>query len=175
MKTKAQKSEELKKGKELLQKSGVLVFSDFTNMSAENMRRFRKELKTVGAGFLVIKKRLLGLLLKEAGADFDLKKFKSSLGTVFSEGDAEKISGTVFKFFAALEVPEGKEKDMWTKRIVGGYDLKKKSPVEASQILFIGKLPPREVLLAQLLGMLASPLRSFIYVLDQKSKHSETS
>lgn len=170
MKTKAQKGEELKKGKELLGKSGVLIFSDFTNMSAENMRRFRKELKTAGASLLVIKKRLLNLLFKEVGVDFDLKQFKASLGTVFSSSDIEKISGPVYKFFSGLEILEGKEKDMWVKRILGGYDLKNKIPIEASQIVFVGKLPPREVLLAQLLGMLTAPLRSFMYLLDERSK-----
>lgn len=170
MKTKAQKADELKKGKELFQKSHVLIFSDFTKMSAENMRKLRKELKTAGAELLVIKKRLLNLILKETGIDFDLTQFKSSIGTVFSSGDAEKISGPVYTFFSKLEVPEGQDKAMWVKHILGGYDVKGKAPIDAQQIVFIGKLPPREVLLAQLLGMLAAPLRSFMYLLQEKSK-----
>ncbi len=170
MKSKAQKTEELKQGKELLAKSQVLVFTDFTNLPAEDMRRLRRELKTVGANFLVLKKRLLNILLKEAGIDFDVRQFKLSLGTVFSEADIEKISLPVYKLFASLEVPEGKAKDMWVKHILGGYDLKNKVAVDATQIVFIGKLPPHEALLAQLLGMLTAPIRSFLYVLDQKSK-----
>ena len=45
-------------------------------------------------------------------------------------------------------------------------------PIDAAQVVFIGNLPPREVLLAQLLGMIAAPIRSFLYVLDQKSKQA---
>ncbi len=172
MKTKAQKGEELKKGKELFDKSEVLVFSDFTGMTAENMRRFRNELKAVGASLLIIKKRLLNIALKESGIDFDAKQFKSSLGTVFSAGNAEKISGPVFKFFSSLQVPEGKEKDMWIKHILGGYDTKNKTAINSEDIIFIGKLPSKEVLLGQLLGMLTSPLRSLMYVLDERSKQS---
>src|SRR3989344_3851924 len=170
MKSKAQKTEELKEGRELLKKSQVLVFTDFTNLPAEDMRRLRRELKTVGANFLVLKKRLLNILLKEAGINFDARQFKLSLGTVFSEADVEKISLPVYKLFASLAVPEGGAKDMWVKHILGGYDLKGTVAEDAAQIVFIGKLPPREVLLAQFLGMLASPIRSFLYVLDQKSK-----
>lgn len=173
MKTKAQKQEELKKGKELLAKSQVLVFTDFTNLPTRNLRALRKELRAVGANFLVIKKRLLNLLLKEAGVNFDVKQFKLSVGTVFSEVDAEKISIPVYKLFAAIEVPEGKAKDVWVKHILGGYDLKNKKFIEPTDIVFIGKLPPREVLLAQLLGMFASPIRSFLYLLDQKSKQTK--
>jgi hypothetical protein len=40
----------------------------------------------------------------------------------------------------------------------------------AEDVVYIGKLPPREVVLAQLLGMLAAPIRSFLYILDEKSK-----
>ena len=173
MKTKAQKQEELKKGKELLAKAQVLVFTDFTNLPTKDVVRLRKELKTVGASYLVIKKRLLNVLLKEKKIDFDIRQFKLSVGTVFSEANAEKISLPVYKLFASLEVPEGKAKDMWVKHILGGYDLVNKKFIDPSEIVFIGKLPPREVLLAQLLGMLASPIRSFLYVLDQKSKQTK--
>ncbi len=170
MKTKIQKQEELTKGKELLAKSRVLVFTDFTNLPTSDLRNLRKELKAVGAKFLVIKKRLLNLLFKQADIDFDVKQFKFSVGTVFSEGNVEKISIPVYKLFASIEVLEGGAKDMWVKHILGGYDIKNKKFIEPSEIVFIGKLPPREVLLAQLLGMLAAPVRSFLYLLDQKSK-----
>ena len=170
MKTKVQKNEEMKEAKVLLDKSQALIFADFTNITAENLRKLRGELKKNGANFLVIKKRLLGLLLKERGIDVDLKQFKTSVGTIFSEGDNEKISGPAYKFFAGLEVPEGGDKQMWVKKILMGYNVKGKAAMEAQEIIYIGKLPPREVVLAQLLGMLAAPLRSFMYLLDQKSK-----
>lgn len=162
----------MKRAKELLDKSQALIFADFTKIPAESIRKMRIELKKSDANFLVIKKRLLGLLLKEKGIDVDLKQFKVSVGTIFSKGDSERIAGPAFKFFSGLEVPEGGAKDMWTKKILSGYDLKKSLPMDAAQIVYIGKLPPREVLLAQLLGMLASPIRSFMYLLDQKSKRS---
>ena len=170
MKTKAQKGEELKKAKALLDKSQALIFADFTKIAAEDVRKFRMELKKGGASLLVIKKRLLALLLKEQGIDVDLKKFKISIGTIFSEKGTEMVAGPAFKFFSGLEVPEGGDKNMWVSHLLGGYDVKGKLPVDAAQVVFIGKLPPREVLLAQLLGMLAAPLRSFMYLLDQKAK-----
>ncbi len=170
MKTKAQKTEELKKAKALLDKSQALVFADFTKVAAEDVRKLRIELKKTGGNFLVIKKRLLALLLKERGIDVDLKQFKMSIGTIFSEKGADAAAGPAFKFFSALEVPEGGDKQMWVNHLLGGYDVKDKAAMDAARVIFIGKLPPREVLLAQLLGMLASPLRSFMYLLDQKAK-----
>jgi large subunit ribosomal protein L10 len=170
MKTRAQKEEELANARALFDKSQALIFADFTKITAENLRKLRQELKKADANFLVIKKRILGILLKEKGIDVDLKQFKTSVGTIFSEADSEHIAGPAFKFFSGMEVPEGAAKDVWIKKILAGYDISGKTSMNAEQIIYIGKLPPREVVLAQLLGMLAAPIRSFMYILDQKSK-----
>jgi len=170
MKTKIQKGEELKKARQLLEKSQALIFADFTKVAAEDLRRFRRELQKAGANFLVIKKRLLGILLKEKGIASDLKQFKVSIGTIFAEGEVEKAAGPAFTFFSKLDVPEGGDKQMWVKHLLGGHDIKRGNPFDAAQIVYIGKLPPREIVLAQLLGVLAGPIRSFLYVLDQKAK-----
>lgn len=170
MKSKAQKGEELKKGKKLLEGSNVLVFADFSGVTTANTTKLRKVMRESDGEFLVIKKRLLNLLLKEKGASFNMREFGGQVGTIFSKGDIEKISGPVYNFFSKLEVPEGGDKQMWVKKILGAFDVKAGKAVGADQIMFIGKLPPREVLLAQLLGMLAAPLRSFMYLLQEKSK-----
>jgi large subunit ribosomal protein L10 len=170
MKTKAQKSEELKKAKVLLDKSQALAFADFTQVTAEDVRKLRGELKKQGANFLVVKKRLLGLLLKEKGVNANLGQYKVSVGTVFSEGGIETAAGPAYKFFSSLAVPEGAPKDFWTKHLLGGYDGKAGELIDGQMAIAIGKLPPRDVLLAQFLGMLTAPIRSFLYVLDQKAK-----
>ncbi len=172
MKTKAQKGEELAHARELLAKSKGLIFADFTKVTAEDTRKLRRELLPVGAKFLVIKKRLLKIALKEKGIEANLEPYKTSIGTVFSENDLEAAAGPVYRFFKGLEVPEGQPKDTWTKHLVGGYDARTNVVVDSAQVIMIGNLPPREVLLAQLLGMLAAPIRSFLYVLDQKSKQT---
>ncbi|MEK7193385.1 MAG: 50S ribosomal protein L10 [Patescibacteria group bacterium] len=166
MKTKAQKSEELKKGKQLLEGSHFLVFTDFTKVATKDLRRLRSELTKLNAGFMVIKKRLLAILLKEKGVDFNPKQFKFSLGTVFAQ-DIEKASATVYKFFKEL----GAEKE----KVLGGLDLKSKGFLDADKIRAIGQLPPREVLLGQLLGMIVAPIRSLLYVLKEKSTRSTSS
>lgn len=172
MKTKAQKQTELNRAKEMLQKSTALIFADFTKVTAEEVRKFRTELKKNGANLLMIKKRLLGLLFKEKGMDIDLTKTKVSIGTIFSEKGTEMAAGSAFKFFSGLEVPEGSDKKMWVNHLLGGYDVAGKLPIDAAQIVMIGKLPPREVLLAQLLGMISAPIKSLLYILDQKAKRS---
>ena len=142
--------------------SKMLILTDFGKLSAEQLRAFRREMKNADAKLLVMKKRLLSILLKEYGADVDVKSNKLSVGAVFSKSGLEEISAPVYKFFKELKLEKEK--------ILGGWDAAAKKAVDASEIAFIGSLPPREVLLGQLLGMLSSPIRSFLYVLDQKSK-----
>src|SRR5258708_5199903 len=173
MKTKSQKLEELGIGKELAKDAKVFIFTDLSQVPTSKLRLLRRDLKKIGATVFVMKKRLLGLLLKERGVDFDPKQSKMPIATVFSNADLEQVAAPVYKVFAGLEVQEGGDKQMWTKKLLGGYDVKGSAVVDAAQIVFIGKLPPREVLLAQLLGMIAAPIKSFLYVLDQKSKQTK--
>jgi len=128
----------------------------------------RQELKKGGNPLLVIKKRLLGLILKEKGIEFDSREFKTSVGTVFVS-NLENAASSIYKFFKGLETD--KKIDVKAgEKILGGYDLKEKSAIDAARIVFIGQLPPREILLAQLLGMIAAPIKSLLYILDQKAK-----
>lgn len=161
MKTKAQKTEELKKGKALLAGSQLLIFTDLTKVSTEEMRRLRRELKNIGVNLLVIKKRLLGILLKEKGIEFENGKFKMPVATIFSSISIDRASAPIYKFFKTLNLEKEK--------ILGGYDLTVKRFIEANEVIAIGGLPPREVLLSQLVGQLAAPLTSLLYVLQVKA------
>ena len=165
MKSRAQKTEELKKGKELLEKSAFLLFTDFTKVTAEGLRKLRRELRKSDARFLVIKKRLLGLLLKEKKIDFDTQQFKISMGTVFAP-DIEQSAGSVYRFFKEMKEENTK--------ILGGYNLTENRAMTVNEVLMIGALPAREVLLGQLLGMIAAPIRSFLYILSERSKKIES-
>ncbi|MEK7077414.1 MAG: 50S ribosomal protein L10, partial [Patescibacteria group bacterium] len=136
---------------------------DFTKIAAEDMRRLRRELASAGGKFLVIKKRLLELMLKEKGLDFEAKQFKTSLGTVFAP-EVEKSAGSLFQFFKKL----GVEKE----KMLGGYDVAGKTFMDADKVKMIGALPPREVLLAQLASMIAAPIRSLLYIMKEKSQRS---
>ena len=170
MKTKVQKGEELKEGKKLLEKSQVLIFTDFSKVKTADVRNLRQQLKEVKAKYFVIKKRLLALILKEQGIDVDVKGLGSQVGTIFSESDIEKSSAPVYKFFYGIGGDTKAGRTESVKKIVGAYDLKKKNFIEAKDVVFIGQLPPREVLLGQLFGMIAAPISSLLYILKEKSK-----
>jgi ribosomal protein L10 len=190
MKTKAQKKEQLEKGKELLATSRSLVFADFGSLTAEQTRKLRRELKDASSEMHVFKKRILSLVFKgkelPGGAPsktqaegVNLNEYKVPVAAIFSKAALEEVSGTVYRFFKELStkggsLPAGKAGasggKLETIKILGGYETEGGRFVPASEVLFLGQLPSREVLLGQLVGMIASPLRSFMFVLSERSK-----
>ncbi len=162
MLSRAKKIEQVEQGKKLLGESATLIFTDFTKTKNEDLRNLRAVLKEVGAKFQVIKKRLLGIVLKERGIEFNPREFESQVGTIFVKGDVSEVAGPIYQF----------SKDNEGFKILGGLDVLSKAIIPGETIIAIGKLPSREVLLAQLIGVLSSPLRMFAYVLSEKAKRS---
>lgn len=160
MKTKAQKIEQVKETKDLLNKSKVLVFADFTGTDMEKVKELKKTIKPA-AKMKVVKKNLLKVAMKESGFDFDPKQFESQLGTIFSDETIDKVAGPVYKFAKTY-------KDNF--KILGAYDIEKKTFVSPEEVTFIGTLPSREILLAQVVGMLSAPIKMFLYILSEKGK-----
>ena len=170
MKSKQQKQEEIKHGEDLMKNKEAVLFIDFSKVRTADLRNLRVELKKAGNPLLVMKKRLLALVLKKNGLTWETKDMKTQVGAVFASS-LEAAAQSVYKFFKALE----KEKKIEGTKILGGFDVKEGVFMPAPEVAAVGSLPPRDVLLAQLAMMIAAPVKSLLYVLDQKSKRSQTS
>lgn len=160
MKTKAQKKEAVAHGVKSIRENETLVLADFTGVPTAELNSFRKTLRAMGAAFTVVKKRLFKLMLAEHGITFDPKSLAGQLGVVFSPKDLVETAGATYRF------AKGKEQF----KILGGFDLKEKKFLEGTDVVRYGSLPPKEVLLGQLVGMLTVPLRQFMTVLNERAK-----
>lgn len=162
MLTKQQKIEQVEKGQKLFKESHILVFTDFTGAGVEDIKSLRKTLKELGAKFSVIKKKLMRIIFEKMSLDFNPEQFESQLGTISSQKDITEFISPVYKF--------SREKEKQGFKILGAYDLTEKKFIDAETVIKIGKLPTREVLLGQLVGVLSAPMRMFLYVLNEKAK-----
>ena len=158
--TRAKKEEIFSEVSEKISQSRFLIFADFQGVGVSELQKLRTALKEAGANFKVIKKRILRLVLRERGFDFDPVKFEGQVGTVFGTNELEKIIAPVYHFL----------EDNERFKILGGLDLTSKEELSAEKIIAIGKLPSREILLAQLVGVMVAPIRKLAYVLDVLSK-----
>lgn len=158
MKSKQQKIKEVKTGEKLFEKSQSFIFIDFSKVPNENIILLKKKLKEFGIQFKVIKKRLLRILFKENKIDFDPQTvFEGQTGTIFAPKDVYSIASSIYKSFDGV-------------KILGAYDLKEKQFMESDLLKKIALLPSREILLAQLAGILTAPIKMFLFVLSEKSK-----
>ncbi|HEY4523493.1 MAG TPA: 50S ribosomal protein L10 [Candidatus Paceibacterota bacterium] len=166
MKTKTQKIQAVEEGMEAIKKSETLIFADFSGVSVEELKRLRRALREIGAKFSVMKKRLMRVMFEKLGLDFNPEKFEAQVGTVLSLKGISDVAGVVYKF--SRETVGANKKERFA--ILGAYDMSAKKFMEDSEVKMIGQLPSREVLLGQLLGTIAGPMRAFLYVLNKKSK-----
>lgn len=164
MKTRAQKTQIVEHTVKQIADNRTAVLADFTGSKVNDLNEFKKMLKAIGAKFTVLKKRLLKLAFQNQGIDFDPKRFEGQVGVVFSEKDIAETAGTVYAF--AKE-----KKDSF--KILGGFNLEEKAFISAEDVTRFGLLPPREILLGQVVGMIASPIKSLLFVLKERSKKVE--
>jgi len=165
MLTKEQKSAQIEEGKKMLENSKSLIFIDFSGTPVEMMKKLRNSLRESGSKLKVIKKKLLRIIFEKSGVDFNPEQFEAHLGVIFTEKEVTEVAVPVYKF--------SKEADKTAFKILGGYDLVAKDFYDGQKIKFIGQLPPREILLAQFIGMLSMPIKMFMNVLNEKSKMVE--
>jgi len=155
MLTKEQKKKVIENETADLKKSRSVVFIDFSGVKTGDLNAFRRTIRLSGGELKVIKKRLLRVAFTEAGLDFTPEIFESQVGTIFSGDEIFAIAQPAYKFASA--------------KILGGYDIEGKRFVPAEEVIMLGQLPSREILLGQLVGMLSAPIRSFMFVLKERA------
>jgi large subunit ribosomal protein L10 len=139
-----------------LSKSPLVLLTDYKGLSVAEITKLRDELYEVGAKYRVAKNTLIKLALEKAGVDSE--ELKSSLeGTtalLYTEGDAVLALKVLFKFIKEVKKPEVR---------CGVMDGRFITAEEAKEF---STLPPREVLLAQLVGQMQAPIYGLHAVLS---------
>ncbi len=155
-KTIEQKKQEIEEiNRELKETGGFLVFG-FSGIPVNELNGFRSRLREIKGEMRIVKRRLLGICMKENKIDFEPDPFLGQTAFVSFRGDILDIAGVVYDFVKKEET-EGK--------ILGGYDSKEKEVYGAEYLERIGQLPSREVLLGQVVGGISGPIRAFVYTL----------
>ena len=169
MLTKVQKKEHVADGTERIKKSASMVFTDFTGVPTGDIRMLKLALQASGATYKVFKKRLLQIAMNNAGVAVDTTKFEAQLGTVFASKSIYDVAGTVAKF--AKEFFKKSKKEF---KVLGAYDAKEAKVIDAATFQLIAKLPPREILLAQIAMMLPMPVKKVMVGLNSRKEQLKT-
>lgn len=163
--TKAKKEQIVSKLSGLFKKAELLVFLKFRGLPVAKAGELRRKLRGVGASYVVAKKRLARLVLKNEG--IEMPKL---------DGEVAFISSGEDVIAAAKEVHLFAKLHRESVSLLGGIFSAKGGPasggerqlrvIDAGAVTHLALIPPREVLLSQVLGVLAGPLRGFMGVLN---------
>lgn len=155
---KKQKTKIINDLKELFSRQKAIILVGITGLKVKDISELRKKIKLIDGNLKVAKKTLMKIVFKENNLKFDKSQFKEETALVFGFKDEILPAKTVYQFF--------KKNDKL--KILGGYfDGKFK---EAGEVITLAQLPPKEELMARLVGGLKSPISSFVHVLQGNIK-----
>jgi len=157
---------------EELKSASSIVLVDFTGLTVKNQQGLKKRLKEIGAKMFVTKNTLFKLAGREAKIPDEALQDTVLTGPtayIISEQDPIAPLQIIYKFATENEILGFK-----VGVIEGNFQ-------DKESLITLAKLPSKQVLFAQAVGTIASPmyglvgtlqanLQKLVYVLDQKSK-----
>lgn len=169
MKSKKQKSEELKSLKSKLPESQITVFTSFARtgekgLSVAQMMQLKRLLREAKSEYVVTKKTLVEMATKDISkeAPIDVYDMVGSLGLVVGNEEPYSIAKKLYEF--SRKNPALK----FFGAVIGGAFISKE------QFLEMAKMPSKEILIGRLLGMMKYPITSLYVVMSEVVKKKQT-
>ena len=136
---------------ERLRSSQTLILADYRGLSVSELDEVRTKLLEHGARFHVVKNTLTKLAADEAGFE-TLKELLDGPTAIAFVGDGDMVS-------VAKTLSETARK---TKILELKGGILEGTPMDASQVAELAKLPPADVLRGQVLGAIVGPLTEIV-------------
>lgn len=161
MAIKQEKLDKVQQIKEKIEKSQSVIFADYRGLTVEEDTNLRRKFREAGVEYKVLKNTLTSIAAKEAGIE-GVDEFLAG-PTSFAFGYADpaapaRILNDFAKEHKKLELKGG---------IVQGeiFNLDK--------VKELATIPPREVLIAKLLGSFKAPMSNFAYLVNAIKEKKE--
>ena len=146
------KVEKMEALKEELKDYHSFIFTDYRGLNVQQINQLRNSLRDKGAHYHVIKNRYAKRVFQDLGLDGMDQYLVNPTAIAYFEKNLSEI--------AKVLIDSAEETTLGLK---GGYS--DGSIISSDELVKISKLPSRDVLLAQLLGMLNAPQRGLVTAL----------
>jgi len=159
-----EKVEAVKEIKEKFQKAKIAIFTDYQGKSGlpvKELQKLRRKLLENKGEFKVVKNTLTQKALAELKLDNISKYFERTSAIAFGYEDPASVAKALYDFSKESAKEKGDEE---LPAIKGAWFEEK--ILELKQVQFLASLPPRNVLLAQVLGTLQAPITGLVTVLS---------
>ena len=151
---KPEKIEAVAEMKKLFESAGSFFVTDYKGLNVADMTDLRKNLRENNIKYLIAKNTLLKLAVNDAGIDSINEHFIGPTAVAFTSDDPALAAKILNDSFKAKELPRMKV-FMVDDQVFEGAEIKR-----------LADLPPRDILLSQLVAAVESPLTSIVGSLD---------
>ena len=154
MLTKVQKEEVVKELDDKLTRQKIAFLTDFRGVSVMSSQELRRLLRKTDAEYKVAKKTLFDRAIAKKGINYKTKEMEGEVGVAFCYGEETAPAKILVKF----------RKEHETFKIMGAIFGNR--ILDEKEVVALAKLPTREVLLAQVVGVLQAPIRGLAVALN---------
>lgn len=143
--TREKKEEIVTRYVEALSRSKAVFLTDYRGLSVANIQALRAKLREAQGGYMVVKNTLVQIALEKAGWPVPEELLTGPIAISLAYGDVAAVAKLLMEYARETKILQVKG------GIVEGKVL------DAAQVGTVADLPPREVLVAQLLGLIQQP------------------
>jgi len=140
---------------EKLSRSPFLLVTDYQRMKVDQFGELRNRLAPAGAEVHVVKNSFLKRAMADSGMPDVADKLTGQTAIVMGENDVAPVAKILKLFAAEFKIATLK---------IGVVD---KAVLSTSDVEALAELPAREILLAQLLGLLQAPATRLVRILNE--------
>ena len=155
----AQKEQLVGEIAEKLQKAQSVIFFDYRGLTVAEVTELRAQMRKAGNEYIVVKNSMVERAAEKIGIDASVREMLKG-PSAFAIGYEDAVS--------PAKILKDAVKKLKKCEIKGGIVNGKVS--DASAIDALAELPPKEVLIARMLGSMMSPISGLAIVLDQIAK-----
>ena len=153
-----EKQEIIDELKERIAGSKSVICLEVNKFTVEKTTQFRRELQEAAGDFQVVKNTLAKRAIKDTPFEGLNQFLVGPTGLVFCPGDAAGLAKVVTKYAKEFAQQENKGVNVKGGVIEGAV-------LDANGIQKVSTLPPRQQLLAELVGTLESPISGLVFTL----------
>jgi large subunit ribosomal protein L10 len=130
--------------------SSDFVVTSYAGSSVSDLEQLRRSLKKVSADYVVVKNSNLKIILEKLKLESEIAQIEGGMGVSLSGGDIVSTCNVLVTF------AKSHDKFKIKSAVIDGR------PVTADKVKALAALPPRKVLLAQVVGTLNAPIAGFV-------------
>lgn len=149
----AEKARTIEQAKEWYSKSVGVVFADYRGLKVKEMQQLRRDLRAKGGEIHVLKNTLFRVAAGDDLANMPEELHNGTTAVAFVYENEAECAKALLDFAKSSKIL----------KVKGGYFGK---AFTAKEVEALSELPPRDVLIAQVIGAIASPLSGLVSTIE---------